>query len=209
MTMRRIQPAEVEGHRISSMADAMELAMERARDVEDPDPDPYGYASELEQEFSIDLLEDQWKSAPTDPRWAQRIRSRGRKQLVMDMFRKGFGVPAIAEKAKVSQTTVYKDLAFISQEWRKQYIADMETLASADLARMDYLMQKLSPAIDRGDVKAILAALEIINQRGAILGYRQGVQVDIEQYVREVAEANGYDGDKAVALAQRISVTMR
>jgi hypothetical protein len=202
-------PSGVDEHRLASMGDAMELAMSRARDVSDQDPDPYGYGMELEQNFGVDLLSPNWKAKPDDERWVKRIKARARQAAVARLFLLGFGVKEISERVKTSQVTVYNDLKDLSREWRKSYLGDIETLAGQDLARLDMLLQKLAAGINRGDTKSITAALEIIKERGTILGYRTGVQVDIEQYVREVAEANGYDPDKAVMLAQRISITMK
>lgn len=194
---------------LASMGDAMQLAMDRSRSVEDPDPDPYGYGQELEELYGVDILTPNWKAKPDDDRWVKRVKARGRQAAVARLFLNGFGVKEISERVKTSQVTVYNDLRHLSQEWRKSYLADIETLAGQDLARLDLLLQKLAPGINRGDTKSITAALEIIKERGTILGYRSGIQVDIEQYVREVAEANGYDPQKAVELAQRISITMK
>ena len=195
---------------LATMGDAMELAMARARSVEDPDPDPYGYGQEIEQLFGVDLLSPNWKAKPDDERWVKRVKARARQAAVAKLFLNGFGVKAIAERVKASQVTVYSDLRHLSQEWRKSYLADIEVIAGQNLARLDMLLQKLAPGVDRGDTKSITAALEIVKEIGTITGYRTGgVQVDIEQYVREVAEANGYDPEKAVQLAQRISITMK
>lgn len=202
-------PEDVEEHRVTTMAEAMSLAKERIRSIDDPDPDPYGFVQELEESHNLDILESQWRSKPNDELWVKRVRSRGRKATVARLFIQGFTPAQIADQVGVSQVTVYNDLSRIGQEWRHTYIADIETLAAKDLATMDWLMQKLVPGIERGDTKSIAQALEIIKHRGDILGTKQGVQVDIEQMVREVAESAGYDPDKAVQLAQKISITMR
>lgn len=201
-------PGAIEQFKIATMADAMELAMSRAHSVDDGDPDPYGFAQELEDEFGVDLLQPEWKAAPTDPRWEKRTKARARKALVARYFLAGDTIPIIAGRMRISTATIYKDLALISQEWRKSYLGDVEVLAGQALAQLDHLYQKLSPAIDRGDTKAVAAALDIIKERGQILGYRSGIQIDVEQYIREVAEANGFDPKRAVEIANRVSVTM-
>lgn len=199
----------VNSYRITTMADAMELAMQTARHEEDEDPDPYGFASEAEQEMGVELLQPQWKALPGDPRWEKRLKGRARRAAVAKLFLQGNPVSAIAVKVQCSEPTVYRDLATVGQEWRRSYLGDIEVLAGKDLARLDYLLLKLAPGIERGDTKSITAAVDIIKERGGILGYRQGVQVDITAYIREVAEAAGFDPDKAVELAGRLAVNFK
>lgn len=202
-------PEEVLNYKVGTMADAMELARQRVREVEDPDPDPYGYAQELENELSIDLLDIQWKAKPDDERWIKRVKGRARKAAVSRLFLAGHKVAEIARRCKVSETTILRDINMLSQEWRRQYLGDIEVLAGKDLERLESYLVALAPGVERGDPKSISVALEIVRERASILGYRQGVQVDIEQYIREIAESHGYDPDKAIQVAQRISVTMK
>lgn len=204
--------AELQEHKRGSLQQAISLAMQTVRDpdaFQDPDPDPYGYGQEMEHEFGLDLLTPNWKAKPDDPLWNKRFLARARKAAVARLYLQGKSIKDIADSCKVSQVTVYKDIANISLEWRKSYMEDIEKLASRDLARLDMMFASLADAMERGDTKAIEAGIKIIDARGNILGYRAGVQVDIEQYIRQVASANGYDPDRAVNIAQRIKVTMR
>lgn len=203
------KPGEVEDFHLASMADAMNLAMQTSRNVIDDDPDPYGYGQELEEEFGVDILAPQWKAKPDDARWVKRLKGRARKTAVVRLAILGHKPEAIAQKVKVSLPTVYSDLRVAAREWRRTYLDDIEELAHKDLAALDYMQSMLEPGIARGDTKSILAAVDIIKEKGNILGYRQGMQIDLEQYVREVAESNGFDPQKAVEIAQRISITMR
>lgn len=200
---------EYQDQKLSSMADAMDLAAQRVREVGDPDPDPYGYGQEVEHESGLNLLQPEWKSRPDDTRWNKRILSRARKAEVAKLFLQGYRVPEISQKLQVSEVTIHKDLENCHRDWKNSYMADVETLAAKDLARLDQYLVNLAPGIERGDTKSIGTAVDIIRQRGTILGYTQGLTVDIETHVREVAEANGFDPEKAVQMAQRISVTMR
>lgn len=192
--------------RVTNMAQAMNRAVGF---LQEEDPDPYGYIQEIENQLGVDMLPSRWKAKPDDSRWVARMRGRARKVAVARMFLHGFTPQQIADKLEVSEGTVHGDIANCGQEWRKSFVADFEVMAGKDLTRLEMYLQKLSPGIERGDVKSIQTAVDIIKERGSILGYRQGVQVDIEQYVREVAEANGFDPTKAVEIASRISVTMR
>lgn len=203
-------PGAIQQHKIGTLADAMNIAMQRAREMADDDPDPYGFGQQLEEEMGIDILPAQWKSRPGETMWTKRQRARARKAAVARYFLQGKTVGEIASKLRVSDNTVYTDIERISQEWRKQYLADIELHAGQTLARLNYMLERLSDGIDRGDTKSVNSALAIIQEQGTILGYRgTGVQVDITQMVREVAEASGFNPEKAVELATRISVHYR
>jgi hypothetical protein len=191
------------------MQQAMKRAEALGRNIEEKDPDPYGYGQSLEQDFSIDILEPEWKAEPDDDRWNKRIKARDRLQKVTKLFRDGHTVSDIAKAVESTEWTIHKDLNSISMSWRKQALEDIEIIVGKDLARLDYYLSRLAPAIERGDVKAIMAATEIVKERGAIMGTRQGVQVDIETYIREVAESNGFDPQKAVDIAMRVKTTLK
>jgi DNA-binding Lrp family transcriptional regulator len=196
--------------RVTTLADAMSLAMSRVREADDPDPDPYGYVQELDEAFpGAGLLEAEWQSRPDQPQWRKRVVARGRKAQVSHRFLMGQQVTEIARALNVSEATVYRDLRNLQAEWRDAHMSDIEALAGQDLARLDMLMTKLSPGIERGEVQAIKAALDVIKQRADILGYKAGVQVDVEEFVRGVAEAAGLDPNEAVIYARRISVNYR
>lgn len=200
---------DLNAYKVGNMAQAMEVAIERTRAFEDDDPDAYGFFQEIENETGVDLLPVRWKAKPDDETWVKRLRARGRKKEVARLFLEGHKVPEIAQMVQTSEVTIVKDLQTISNEWRRSYLDDIELLAGKDLERLESYLVALAPGISRGDTKSIVAAIEIIKERGSILGYRQGLQVNIEEYVREVAAANGYDPEKAVQIASRISVTMK
>lgn len=204
-------PEAIQAHRITNLGDAMQIAMQNARGVgDDGDPDPYGFGQEIEEEWGADILPVQWKARPGDDRWSKRQRARARKASVARQFLQGKTVGQIAAHLRVSENTVYKDIAHVSQEWRKTYLADIELHAGQTLARLNWMLERLTDGIERGDTKSVNSALAIIQEQGTILGYRgSGVQVDITQMIREVAEASGFNPEAAVELATRISVHYR
>lgn len=203
-------PEAIATHRITTMGDAMQRAMQSVRELDDGDPDPYGFGQELEEELGADILPFQWKAQPGDERWSKRQRARARKATVAKRFLEGKTVGEIARSLRVSENTVYNDIKHVSQEWRRQYLADIELHAGQTLARLNWMLERLTDGINRGDTKAVNSALAIIQEQGTILGYRgTGVQVDITQMIREVAEASGFNPEAAVELATRISVHYR
>lgn len=207
--IKKGDPEYQEEIKLTTMGDAMNLAMQRARTIDDDDPDPYGYGQELEEQFGIDLLTPNWKAKPDDLTWVKRVKGRARKAAVSKLFLQGYNVQEISTKVAVSEVTVHKDLENLGREWRKSYLADIEVLAGKDLARLEEYLKKLAPGIENGNTKSIQQAVEIIKTRAQILGYQQGVQVNIEQYIREVAASAGYDPDKAVEIATRISYSFK
>jgi len=202
---------EMNAYRVGTMADAMRVALDRNAQVEsetldDGDPDPYGYLQEIEHDTGYEVLAPHWKALPDDFRWVKRLKARARRAAVAKFCIQGYKVPEIAKKCHTSEVTVVNDIRSIQTEWRRSYLDDAELLAARDLDRLEYYLVKLAAKIEDGDVKAILAAVEIVKTRSEIVGYREGISVDIEQYVREVAEANGFDPDRAVSVASRISI---
>lgn len=195
--------------RYDSLRHAIEAARLNLAHELDEDPDRYGFASDAEQEFGVTLLPPEWKSTPDETLWNKRKKARARRVAVARYYLMGKPVSEIARILKVSDYTAYMDLVAIEEEWRQSAIADIEILAARDLARLDAVINNLWPAVEKRDAKAANAVIEAIKERGTILGYRSGVQIDIEQYVRQVAEANGYDPDRAVQVAQRISVNFK
>lgn len=202
-------PEAVKNHRISSMADAMELAKQVARVHSDDDPDPYGYVQDIERDLGLDLIEPRWKAKPDDDLFIKRAKARARKMAVMKLFMSGFNPKEIAEKVKVSESTVVYDIQMIQSEFRREYLNDAEALAAKDLARTEYWLSRLAPGIDRGDTKSIGVAVEILKERASILGYRQGVNIDMTQFIIEIAESNGYDPNKALQIAERVASSMK
>lgn len=203
-------PEAIEGYRITDMATAMQRAMQSVRELDDGDPDPYGFAQELEEEYGANILPNQWKARPSDSRWSKRQRARARKAAAAHAFIKGKTVAEIATALRVSENTIYNDIKHASQEWRRQYLSDIEVHAGQTLARLNWMLERLTEGIESGDTKSINSALAIIQEQGTILGYRgTGVQVDITQMIREVAEASGFNPEAAVELATRISVHYR
>ena len=199
----------VETHKYHSMADAMELARQVARIQGDDDPDPYGYVQDIERDLGLELLEPRWKAKPDDDLFIKRAKARARKMAVMKLFMSGFNPKEIAEKVKVSESTVVYDIQMIQSEFRREYLNDAEALAAKDLARTEYWLSRLAPGIDRGDTKSIGVAVEILKERASILGYRAGVQIDMTTFIMEVAESNGFDPQKAIAIAERVAGSMK
>lgn len=193
---------------IESLGDAMVLANTMARNTEEQDPDPYGFASDVEEEQHLDLLPSRWKAPQGTSLWNSRQTRRARLARVADMVTKGLDPANIADQLGVSRVMILQDITAIRREWQSSILASAQASAAEDIARLRWMFSKLVPSIERGDTKAINSATDIIRTIGDIVGYRQGVQVDVEQLVRTVAESEGFDPDKAVQIASRISIKL-
>lgn len=203
----------IEEFRLLDMQDAMALARSTSRAIDDDDPDPYGYGQELELEYDANVLGPVWKSKPDEDRYNKRLRSRMRKAKVTELYMAGWGIPRIAKELNVTEVTIHNDMKAVNGEWRKSAAGDIEVLAYRDLARLDYVFSKVLPGVESDDmqtvIKAALACVEIIRQRGDILGYKQGVQMDMEQYLREAAVTMGLDPDEAVIMGRRVNNALK
>lgn len=208
--MYKDKPPEMSEARIlTRQALTIKQAMQRARNQEpDQDPDPYGYLNELEDAQGLQLLPDAWKATPDSDLHVKRRMKRARREKVAGLWMRGRTVAEIARLVNVNEVTVYGDLGSIHEQWQETQLEAVEVQAARDLARIDFAVDKLWPKVTKGDVNAIGVLATLIDKRGKILGYGNGVQVDIEAYIRRVAEANGYDADEAVAVAARIKISL-
>lgn len=176
---------------------------------DDPDPDPYGYAQQIEEQSGLTLLPRSWKATPDDNLYNKRLVARARRAQVQTMVLAGVTREDMARELGVSEVTIDRDIRAINEEWRDSYLSSAEDIAARNIARLESYLVALQQGIARGDTKSINTAVEIIKELNSVVGVRQGVQVDIEQYIREVAESNGFDPDAAVAIAQKITITMK
>lgn len=199
---RREQP------KVPTLYDALEYARSQGYEF-DGDPDPYAYGAELEQTYGIDLINPEWKSSPDDDKWVERFRSRGRKAIIAMLMIKGYSENQISKRIGVSEVVVRRDLEAIHREWRQRYLGLHEDRAVLALAKLDYMLTRLMPAIDSGDPQAVRAAAELIKIEGNMIGFNQGIQMDAEIIVRQAAEAHGLDPDRAVEIATKVSMHLK
>lgn len=138
-----------------------------------------------------------------------------RRTEVGKLLARGWNVVRIAERMGLPVNTVSQDKLVLEAEWKETQLENAERAAALDLTRLDMAIDRLLFIIDNPKVgvfnltRAIEQLTRIVQLRGEILGYRQGVTVDIESYVRAVAEANGYDPEAAVELAQKVVISIK
>ena len=101
---------------------------------------------------------------------ASQANAAARRPKVLDLRTRGLSFRQIGEALGVSHTQAEKDYA--------QALADARDLTwelvaqerYVSLARCDWMLERLAPAIDTGDPRAIMAAVRLEQRRAALLG---------------------------------------
>jgi transposase len=99
-----------------------------------------------------------------------------RVEKAFDMRLQGLTKSEIARRMDVSPNTVAN---WINAEIETRIAPKVEPLRVIENARLDYYLTKLSPAIEKGDEKAIGRALQISQRRAALNGLDAPVKYDI------------------------------
>lgn len=120
----------------------------------------------------------------------------------------------IAEHFGLTIREAISSVSSIRDRWRRNTIQDLQIGIDMDVARLEFIVQTMLPRLitansarDAGTVADV--CIKAIQEKGAILGYRQGMTIDIESYIRQLAESNGFSGDDAIEIATRISLTLK
>lgn len=151
-----------------------------------------------------------WRAPKTASKQQRKILRHRRLARVAALYLAGRTQESIAEELGVNPLTIHRDVAELQTTWREQSLARVEHAAVRNFQRLDLLFEKALQFITiNGDAQAMNAAVKIIQEQNAMLGIKQGITIDVESYVRAMAESQGYDPDKAIEIASRIAVTFR
>lgn len=131
-----------------------------------------------------------------------------RREQVAELLLYGWSEARIADQVGVAPSTVHEDIVSIREVWQEATINNVAQTALLDLARLDFIISGQLPRA-QSDFKAAEAVMKAIEQKARILGYDRGITTDVEEYIRSMVEATGYDPDKAVEIAQTISLTLK
>lgn len=100
-----------------------------------------------------------------------------RRLRVADMLLRRMNQTAIAKVLGVSKPTVHRDVLAIEAEWRKQAVADLDTIKARELAELDEMeRQVIKASVEQGDdpgvesPKWVEARLKIKDRRAKLLG---------------------------------------
>jgi DNA-binding CsgD family transcriptional regulator len=122
-----------------------------------------------------------------------------RRRDVASLYRSRVSEREIAGSLNISLATVYRDIQVIMEEWRRQYLVDMNAYVVRDLADMDQMERDCAAQFAAGHQPIwILRRLQIKERRAALLGMDAPDKVDLEVWVREQAIAMGLNPDEEV-----------
>lgn len=110
----------------------------------------------------------------------------------------------IAKELGVSQPTISRDMDALDEQYRQAAAADTAKEKGLDLERCERLIGALWADAVKGRWLAIDRVLALMAHRAKLLGLEAPQKVNLEVYVRQMAESLGLDADAAVQEAQRI-----
>ncbi|MGL5076115.1 MAG: hypothetical protein ACRDBG_09795 [Waterburya sp.] len=124
---------------------------------------------------------DQFGVEHLDELTRERVRTR-----VVQLKVRGNNFREIAELIRVefeldvyTHSTAFNDFEFELAISHQQSLQLMEKYRELEDQRLDWLLQRLSRAIDRGDAKAIDSAMKISEQRAKLHGLFKDIQVHV------------------------------
>lgn len=105
------------------------------------------------------------------------LRRQNNRQKCLELRRNGMSIHGIAEELKIDPRTVSK---YITDALKANVMRDVDLLRQLEVARLDEYLEKLKPRIDKGDDKAVNAALRVSEQRARLLGLFTPVKIDVD-----------------------------
>ena len=142
------------------------------------------------------------KNPPAQGVTKTRVQTAEKQAQALELRKAGATYQAIANELGYAHSTgahkaVMAGLKLVMQE-------PADSLRKLELTRCDRMQQAVWPAVLRGDVRAINAVLRIMERRAVYLGLDMPIKIDLEQRIREGAEAEGLDPEEAIAIANEV-----
>lgn len=122
------------------------------------------------------------------------------------MLHAGHSEVEIADAVGCAASTIHYDIVTLRRQWYDQHLSEVNASVAADLARLDAGIVALWPRVLSGDPKAldsVTRALELKLKAQGVL--QTGVRIDFTSYITQMAVEYGYDPQRAIAIAERIS----
>ena len=102
-----------------------------------------------------------------------------RQQRAMDMRMLGFSYRAIAKDCGVNEATSYKDVQSALSSLDKVKKDTAEKMREMELVRLDHMTQRLAGDVNKGDTKAILAEVRIMERRAKLCGLDEPTKAEM------------------------------
>lgn len=110
-------------------------------------------------------------------------RAGGTLERIAIVVSKEFGLP------KYDRRRAFQDIDFVLKELNEQCSHTTEEYRRQELERLEDYLFRLQPAIDKGDVKAIGTAIQIIDRQCKLLGLDAPIQLMVQQQAESQIEA--------------------
>jgi hypothetical protein len=118
-----------------------------------------------------------------------------RRTKVAELLINGYSARKIATRLDVHHSTICDDITAVRAQWAENQTHSYQTWVARELERLDYLEEKLSLRLDRGDPQALQVALRIQERRSKYLALDQPTRVIIDDgltaEIRALAEQVG------------------
>lgn len=119
----------------------------------------------------------------------------------LDLRLAGASYRAIGETLHISHTQAQRDVSMMLHELASE---PANKVREAELGRLDRLLLAHWPKAILGDHKATGTVLSIMDRRAKLLGLDAPQRIDITNWIRGMAVAEGLDPDQAVRDADAI-----
>ena len=102
-----------------------------------------------------------------------------RQQRAMDMRMLGYSYRAIAKDCGVNEATSYNDVQSSLSSLDKVKKESAERMREMELVRLDHMTQRLASDVNKGDTKAILAEVRIMERRARLCGLDEPTKAEV------------------------------
>lgn len=114
----------------------------------------------------------------------------------------------IAQQLGVSRTTIERDFAAITEQWRAEAVASTSVLKGKQHARLETAILAIWQEVRQGRLGAIKTMVTLLDREAALMGLDSPkvMKLDLEARIRAIAEREGYDPEEAIREAQRLAL---
>lgn len=125
-----------------------------------------------------------------------------RKLQALQMFKAGWTYRDIAAQFGVSYSTIASDVQSAADEITRLSLVEAGRLRRIQAERIQTMVKSVWPKVANGNLNAIRTMLAIMEREARLFGLDAPQKVDIALKIRAIAEAEGYDPDKAAMEAE-------
>lgn len=125
-----------------------------------------------------------------------------RQARAVALWNAGWGQADIAAEFGVTRDTIAKDIRKAADELNRLSLVEAGRRRAVMAERLQTMFKSVWPRVASGNLNAIRVVLQIMEREARLFGLDAPQKVDIELKIRAMAEAEGYDPDKAMLEAE-------